>query len=594
MVTTENKTTQTTSAVNKNAPGKIPFFQPKLSINEPGDEYEQEADHMADQVMRMPANDQPFFSPNPLSISRIQRKCHECEEEEKLQRKPVNDIIQRDNKVTGEEKAAEDQETNPFQLRTRFTPKLNNTTFLDFMPVLEELNFRGLPFPSAYFDESSTEFSRQYQFYKRFGLGKLAQKAGNIPVLKLLIPDVSGDPDAALANLTTSLAVGSALRRDFPLETERDSTNMHVFNLKTWHFDLGGGGGPNVRRKCAHCQDDEKLQRKETYNQTMLADASTENYISSLNGKGHSLTQEEKNFFEPRFGYDFSGVQLHTNKEANQSAQSINALAFTQGNNIVFGENQYQPNTNSGKKLMAHELTHILQQNRSGSTPRVCRNVSDASRCSRGVDPLAPPSPDIFIILADMMASTLLSQAQFTIALDLMTVGNPPTGKSFTAFQHRFGTPHSINGKFRNRFNGTLHDTLTAAEIAEMRSLGEILKRIATVLDRDLNYQCLGHSPRTFGTCTFRCATKDDLKTCDTAGNVIGICPDFWSLGPQQQGIGIIHEAFHILFHFGDHDNGPLYAHTDTQRFTEPECFASFVADINGAIPFDPSCPAIP
>ena len=216
MLTAENKTPQITASTNKNAPGKVPFFQPKLTINEPGDEYEQEADRMAEQVMRMPINNDAFFKPKPLSISRLQRKCHECEEEEKLQRKPVNNTIQRDNKETNEEKAGEDQDANPFQLTARFTPGSNYTPQLNYLPVMEELNYRGVPFPSSYFDESLTEFARQYQFYKRFGLGRMAQKASNVPVLKLLIPDVTGDPDAALANLTTSLAVGSALRRDFP------------------------------------------------------------------------------------------------------------------------------------------------------------------------------------------------------------------------------------------------------------------------------------------------------------------------------------------------------------------------------------------
>ena len=54
MVTAENKTTQITASTNKNVPGKVPFFQPKLTINEPGDGYDQEADKMAEQVMRLP------------------------------------------------------------------------------------------------------------------------------------------------------------------------------------------------------------------------------------------------------------------------------------------------------------------------------------------------------------------------------------------------------------------------------------------------------------------------------------------------------------------------------------------------------------
>src|SRR6185437_6815 len=358
MVTAENKTNKTATSQNKNEQGKVPFFQPKLTINAPGDEYEQEADRMAEQVMRMPINNDAFFKPKPLSISGLQRKCHECEEEEKLQRKPVNGTIQRDDKETDE-----DQDTNPFQLTTRFTPASKYTPQLNYLPVMEELNYRGVPFPSSYFDESLTEFSRQYQFYKRFGLGRMAQKAANVPVLKLLIPDVTGDPDAALANLTTSMAVGSALRRDFPLETERDSTNMHVFNLKTFHFDLGGGDDPNVSRKCAHCEEEKKLQQKGISSQTTEGSSRVTSYINSLSSKGAPLPESTRNFFEPRFGYDFSNVKIHNDTNAAKSSESINALAYTFGNNIVFNEHQFSPESESGKKLLAHELTHVVQQN---------------------------------------------------------------------------------------------------------------------------------------------------------------------------------------------------------------------------------------
>jgi len=121
-----------------------------------------------------------------------------------------------------------------------------------------------------------------------------------------------------------------------------------------------------VQRKCQHCEEEEKkLQRKEAGEPTI--DASTENYISSLSG-GKALEKNERSFFEPRMGCDLSNVRLHTDGNANQSAQNINALAYTHGNNIVFGPGQYQPGTDTGKKLMAHELTHTVQQ--TGSVQR--------------------------------------------------------------------------------------------------------------------------------------------------------------------------------------------------------------------------------
>src|SRR4029453_18752012 len=92
-----------------------------------------------------------------------------------------------------------------------------------------------------------------------------------------------------------------------------------------------------------------------------VVSAETDNYISSLSG-GQQLSNDERSFFEPRMGYDFKDVKIHTDAAAVKSAQSINALAYTSGNNIVFNQGQYAPHTENGKKLLGHELTHVLQQ----------------------------------------------------------------------------------------------------------------------------------------------------------------------------------------------------------------------------------------
>ena len=65
---------------------------------------------------------------------------------------------------------------------------------------------------------------------------------------------------------------------------------------------------------------------------------------------------------EPRFGHDFSGVRVHTDARAAESAWSVNALAYTVGRDVVFGTGQYAPGTSGGRRLLAHELTHVVQQ----------------------------------------------------------------------------------------------------------------------------------------------------------------------------------------------------------------------------------------
>ncbi len=79
-------------------------------------------------------------------------------------------------------------------------------------------------------------------------------------------------------------------------------------------------------------------------------------------GAGQPLDQETRAVFEPRFGYDFSRVRVHTSVTASATARALNARAYTMGPNIVFGAGQFGPRSQSGGHLLAHELTHVIQQ----------------------------------------------------------------------------------------------------------------------------------------------------------------------------------------------------------------------------------------
>lgn len=81
-----------------------------------------------------------------------------------------------------------------------------------------------------------------------------------------------------------------------------------------------------------------------------------------LQSPGQPLEGDTRDFMESRFGHDFSQVQVHTNVKAAESAQAVNALAYTAGRNVVFGAEQYKPQTIIGKQLLAHELAHVIQQ----------------------------------------------------------------------------------------------------------------------------------------------------------------------------------------------------------------------------------------
>jgi len=83
----------------------------------------------------------------------------------------------------------------------------------------------------------------------------------------------------------------------------------------------------------------------------------------ALRAPGQPLDAATRAFMEPRFGHDFSQVRIHTDAKAAESARAVNALAYTVGRDVVFGAGRYAPGTSEGDKLIAHELTHVAQQN---------------------------------------------------------------------------------------------------------------------------------------------------------------------------------------------------------------------------------------
>ena len=88
-----------------------------------------------------------------------------------------------------------------------------------------------------------------------------------------------------------------------------------------------------------------------------------------LRSPGQPLDAETRAFMEPRFHQDFSRVRVHTDARAVESTRAVNALAYTVGRDIVLGQRQYAPGTMEGRKLLAHELTHVVQQRKGVSAP---------------------------------------------------------------------------------------------------------------------------------------------------------------------------------------------------------------------------------
>ncbi len=116
---------------------------------------------------------------------------------------------------------------------------------------------------------------------------------------------------------------------------------------------------PEIQRQEMPEEEEEMIQAKGSQTDSM---AGLEQSLSSSKGGGSSLPDETRAFMEPRFGADFSGVRIHTDSTATDMNQRVQAQAFTHGKDIYFNSGKYDPSSNSGKSLLAHELTHVIQQ----------------------------------------------------------------------------------------------------------------------------------------------------------------------------------------------------------------------------------------
>lgn len=138
-----------------------------------------------------------------------------------------------------------------------------------------------------------------------------------------------------------------------------------------------------IQRKCAACEKDE-IQRQPMQEDALQTEVSpggpirpsaqVESTIQQTRGQGSRIDDQTKGHMEHHFGADFSHVNIHTGNTAVQLNKELNANAFTVGNDVYFNEGKYSPHTSRGQHLLAHELTHTLQQG--ASRPGINQSLS--------------------------------------------------------------------------------------------------------------------------------------------------------------------------------------------------------------------------
>ena len=122
--------------------------------------------------------------------------------------------------------------------------------------------------------------------------------------------------------------------------------------------------GPRIQRTCTACgaggdKPSTCVQREAVSSPPAPI---SDNAPSVLRTGGQPMSSHDRRFFEPRFGADFSRVRIHSDAPAAEMAQALQARAFTVGGHIVFGAGLFTPDTQDGRRLLAHELTHVVQQ----------------------------------------------------------------------------------------------------------------------------------------------------------------------------------------------------------------------------------------
>jgi Domain of unknown function (DUF4157) len=181
-----------------------------------------------------------------------------------------------------------------------------------------------------------------------------------------------------------------------PLEAEADRIADHVLRMPD--PSVATADSPHaLQRKCAECEEEEAhtvRPKREASHATAQLETPDVVY-AALRGSGQSLDPQTRSFFEARLGRDFSQVRIHVDSIAETSARAVKATAYTVGSDVVFAAGRYAPHSSDGRRLLAHELAHVVQQRAAGpsSAARQSLTAPGASDPTSGAMLRRSPGP---------------------------------------------------------------------------------------------------------------------------------------------------------------------------------------------------------
>ncbi|MCI1278635.1 MAG: DUF4157 domain-containing protein [Nitrospira sp.] len=312
-------------------------IQAKLHVTDSGDKHEQEADNVAGKVMRAPAEHHPVDEPiSRVSGGPAQRLTgspllHRPEPLDETH--PGNPLIQRE---LTEKDPVQKRNDEPVQSKPVDDEPLQKAAD-------EAVQSKSADEPLQKADDETVQSKPQDEPLQKAEDEAVQSKSADEPVQKADDQSVQSKPVDEPVQKAEDEALQSEAA-DEPVQKADDEA---------------------VQSKSA----DEPLQKADA--ETIQAKGTSQapgiprgfaGRLQASSGEGRPLSGATRSFFEPRIGADFSAVRIHADQRGADLSRSIRAKAFTRANHIYFAEGQYSPSTTAGKTLLAHELTHVVQQ----------------------------------------------------------------------------------------------------------------------------------------------------------------------------------------------------------------------------------------
>ena len=299
-------------------PTTRPIIQTKLTVGQPNDKYEQEADTVADKVVQRLAKSDNTNHQSPITNHQSTHSISEAS----------TPIIQHKTEAPEEEKL-DRKEENKEEL-----PELQKS------PVSAVGDDEGLQMKCAECE---------------------AEEEHNEAAKETVLPDLLTMPISIISDSIVQMKCATCEGEEEKLDRKEESPE-ELPELQKMPVSAVGEED-NVQMKCAafEAEQAETIQKKGK-NTEGVASNNIEAQLQSSKGGGSSLPNDTRNSIESAMGAAFSNVRIHTDSNAVQMSQNLNAQAFTHGSDVYFNSGKYNPSSTEGSRLLAHELTHTVQQ----------------------------------------------------------------------------------------------------------------------------------------------------------------------------------------------------------------------------------------